>query len=282
MVKKTKGKRNTTSYILSFLVYLSVVLTFIFLIWVVGDVVIKGVPSLKPSQFEWKYTTDNVSMMPSIINTLEMVVITLIIAVPIGILSGIYMVEYAKADNRFFKLVNLMVETLQGIPSIIYGLFGYLFFGNVFGLKYTILSGALTMSIMVLPLIITSTVESLKSVPNSLREASYGLGAKKLRTVFNVVLPSASMGIFSGIVLAVGRVFGETAALMFTSGSMGNIAGPLQSGRTMAIHMYTLQSESLHLNESYATAFVLILVVVFINAVSETLSKKLEKENVNG
>lgn len=274
--KITQGKRNLKSKILLVLVYLATFITFISLFWVVIDVILRGLPHIRLSLFEWKYTTDNQSMMPAILNTLEMVIITLLVAVPIGVLTAVYMIEYAKPENKLFKLVDLMVETLQGIPSIIFGLFGILFFGKLLGLNYTLIAGALTMSIMVLPLIITSTIEALKAVPNSQREASYALGARKLRTIFNVILPSASVGIFSGIILAIGRVVGETAALMYTSGITASLANPLQSGRTLALHMYMLSTESLYKNEAYATAFVLLLVVIVINTLSSYLNVKLD------
>lgn len=275
---KTKGKMNVPSKIFKFFVYLATILTFVFLIWIIFDVVIRGLPHLSPKLFETKYTTDNVSMFPAIINTLEMILITLLISVPIGIITAVYMVEYADSENTFFKVVNLMVETLQGIPSIIFGLFGMLFFGNLIGWSYTIIAGALTMSIMVLPLIITSTVEALKSVPISQREASYALGARKVRTIFRVVLPAASKGIFSGIILAIGRAVGETAALMYTAGTGTQIAGAMESGRTLAIHMYMLSTESLHKNEAYATAFVLMVIVIIINGISSHMNNKLDTE----
>lgn len=257
------------------LVYGCAILIFSILLAIIGYVILRGAPYLTADLFAWNYTTSNHSMLPSIINTLQMIALTLLISVPIGIFSAIYMVEYAQPGNKFIKVVRLATETLQGIPSIVYGLFGYIFFNLTLGLSYSILSGALTMVIMVLPLIIRATEEALIAVDNSYREASYGLGARKLRTVFNVVLPSAMNGIFSGIILAIGRVFGETAALLFTSGSVSALAGPLDSGSTLAIHMYKLFGEGRQVNESFATALVLLLFVVIINAISTMLGHKL-------
>ena len=172
---------------------------------------------------------------------------------------------------------------MAGIPSIIYGLFGNLFFVTFLGWKYSILAGACTLAIMILPTIMTSTEEALMSVPNSQREASYGLGAMKLRTIFNIILPSAIPGILSGVVLAVGRIIGETAALLYTAGSAARIPNNvMSSGRTIAIHMYMLSSEGLHKNLAYATGVVLLLLVLVINRVSTMLANKISERSQNG
>ncbi|NLW52777.1 MAG: phosphate ABC transporter permease PstA [Tissierellia bacterium] len=257
------------------LIYACAILVFSILLAIIGYVIMRGLPHLSADLFDWTYTTSNHSMLPSIINTLQMILITLLISVPIGVFAAIYMVEYAQAGNKFIKVVRLATETLQGIPSIVYGLFGYIFFNLTLGLGYSLISGALTMAIMVLPLIIRATEEALIAVDNSYREASYGLGARKLRTVFNVVLPSAMNGIFSGVILAIGRVFGETAALLFTSGSVSALTGPTGSGSTLAVHMYKLFGEGRQINESFATALVLLVFVVIINTVSTILGNKL-------
>lgn len=264
------------------LVYLSVIFTMAMLFLVVGQVLMRGIPYLKPELFAWEYTTDNVSMMPAIINTIEMIVITLAISVPLGVAGAIYMVEYAKPGNKIVKAIRTVTETLQGIPSIVFGLFGMLFFCYTLGWGMSMISGCLTMAIMTLPLMIRSTEEALLATPNSLREASYGLGARKVRTIFRVVLPAASTGIFAGIILSIGRIVGETAAIIYTAGDMPQVASPTMSGRTLAIHMYTLQTESLHKDQAYATAVVLLIVVVLINFLSTRVQKKLEKENGNG
>lgn len=277
MNNRTKGK------IIKGVVTLGAFITFLSLAMIVIDVFIKGIPHLNADMFAWKYSSDNLSMMPSIINTLMMVALALAIAGPIGIISAIYLNEYASKNSKIKKPVRLTTQTLAGIPSIIYGLFGNLFFVTFLGWKYSILAGACTLAIMILPTIMTSTEEALMSVPNSQREASYGLGAMKLRTIFNIILPSAIPGILSGVVLAVGRIIGETAALLYTAGSAARIPkNVMSSGRTIAIHMYMLSSEGLHKNQAYATGVVLLLLVLVINRVSTILANKISERSQNG
>ena len=203
--------------------------------------------------------------------------VTLLIAVPVGVFSAIYLVEYAKRGNKLVGIVRMTTETLAGIPSIVYGLFGYLIF--VIALKFglSMLSGALTLAIMVLPTIMRTTEEALQAVPDSYREGSFGLGAGRLRTVFRVVLPSAVPGILSGVILAIGRIVGETAALIYTSGTVAGIPDNLMgSGRTLSVHMYALLSEGLHTEEAYATAVILLIMVILINALSSFVAKKIQ------
>ncbi len=228
--------------------------------------------------FAWKYTTDNVSMMPAIINTLSVTAVALLIAVPFGIFSAIYLVEYAKRGNKLVNLIRLTTETLSGIPSIVYGLFGYLMFVVALKWSYSIMAGTLTLAIMILPLIMRTTEEALKAVPDSFREGSFGLGAGKLRTVFRIVLPSAVPGILAGVILGVGRIVGETAALIYTAGTVTGVAsGLFSSGRTLSVHMYALLSEGLYTNQAYATAVVLLIVVIIINAISGLIARKVTK-----
>ena len=278
-LKKYKG--HTGSLILVILVMLAAVITFSVLLFLIAYILIKGVPHLKPSLFAWEYTSDNVSMMPAIINTLIMTLVSLVIAVPFGIFAAIYLVEYAKRGNKFVKVIRLTTETLSGIPSIVYGLFGFLFFVTYWKWGNSILAGAFTLAIMILPLIMRTTEEALKSVPDSYREGSFGLGAGKLRTVFSVILPTAIPGILAGVILAVGRIVGETAALIYTAGTVAqvphNLSGLMGSGRTLAVHMYNLSSEGLHVDESYATAVILLILVVAINSLSGLVAKKLAK-----
>lgn len=258
-------------------------ITVLVLIFVVAYILIKGIPNLNWGLFEWKYTTENVSMMPAIINTVIMTFLTLLFAVPIGVFSAIYMVEYAKKGSRLVKIVSLTAETLSGIPSIVYGLFGYLFFTIALHFGYSVLGGALTLAIMVLPLIMRTTEEALKAVPDSFREGSFGLGAGRLRTVFVIILPSAMPGILSGIILSIGRIVGETAALIFTAGTEAVVPKSLmKSGRTLAVHMYALFSEGLYMNQAYAAAVILLLLVVLINALSGLAAKKLGIQKSDG
>ncbi|WP_040214867.1 phosphate ABC transporter permease PstA [Clostridium polynesiense] len=248
------------------------------LILLIGYILIKGIPNLTPEIFQWEYTRKNVSMMPAIINTLVMTLLSLIIAAPLGIFSAIYLAEYAKRGNKFVTLIGITSETLAGIPSIVYGLFGYLMFSSALNFGYSMLSGALTLSIMVLPTIMRTTEEALKSVPDSYREGSFALGAGKLRTVFKVILPPSMPGILSGIILSIGRMVGETAALIYTAGTAAGISQSLMSsGRTLSVHMYALLSEGLYMEQAYATAVVLLVMVSGINFTSSLLAKKLVK-----
>ena len=260
------------------LVYAAAVITFAVLLFLIAYILINGIPHLKPSLFEWTYNSDNVSMMPAIITTVEMTLLALVIAVPLGLFTAIYLNEYAKRGNKLVNVIRITTETLSGIPSIVYGLFGMLFFVTQLHWGYSLIAGGMTLAIMILPLIMRTAEEALMAVPDTFREGSFGLGAGRLRTVFRIVLPSAMPGILSGIILAIGRIVGETAALIFTAGTMAQIPGLFQSGRTLAIHMYVLSGEGLHMNEAYATAVVLLVVVLLMNALSALVAKKLTKK----
>ena len=274
---KIAGKKPL-SFVLRSFVYVSAALTVGTLGFLIAYILIKGVPHLSMNLFAWEYTSDNCSMMPAIINTLEMTFFALLIAVPFGIGSAIYLVEYAKRGNKLVEVVRITTETLTGIPSIVYGLFGMLFFVNKLQWRLSIMAGACTLAIMVLPVIMRTTEEALLAVPDSYREGSFGLGAGKLRTVFQIVLPSAMPGILSGVILAVGRIVGETAALIYTAGTVAGVATNLfSSGRTLAIHMYCLSSEGMHIDQAYATAVVLLIVVIFINLLSAKIAKRVTK-----
>lgn len=266
------------SFILLILVLLAAVITVGVLGTLVGYVLINGLPYLKPSLFAWTYNSDNVSMMPAIINTLIMTGISLLISVPFGMGAAVYLVEYAKKGNKLVEIIRVTAETLSGIPSIIYGLFGMLFFVTTLGWGYSILAGAFTLAIMVLPVIMRTTEEALLAVPDSYREGSFGLGAGRLRTVFCIILPAAVPGILSGVILAIGRIVGETAALIYTAGTVADVPSSLfASGRTLSVHMYTLSREGLHTDEAYATAVVLLLIVVGINWFSGFLAKRISR-----
>ncbi len=269
--------RKPLSFVLRCFVYLSAALTVGALGFLIAYILIKGLPHLSLELFAWEYTSDNCSMVPAIINTLEMTFFALLIAVPFGIGSAIYLVEYAKRGNKLVELVRITTETLTGIPSIVYGLFGMLFFVNKLQWRLSIMAGACTLAIMVLPVIMRTTEEALIAVPDSYREGSFGLGAGKLRTVFQIVLPSAMPGILSGVILAVGRIVGETAALIYTAGTVAGIADLFSSGRTLAIHMYCLSSEGMHIDQAYATAVILLIVVIFINLLSGKIAKSVTK-----
>ena len=283
-------KRHPFSFLVRMLVWLAAAATLAVLLFMIIFIVVNGVPYIRPSLFALEYNSDNVSLFPALVNTLIMTALCLLIALPLGMFSAIYLVEYAKKGSKIVRIIRMTAETLSGIPSIIYGLFGMLFFSTAlewgysmlffctaFG-GYSILAGTLTMAIMVLPLIMRTTEEALIAVPDMYREASFGLGAGKLRTIFRIILPAAVPGILSGVILAIGRVVGETAALIYTAGTVAGIPENLfKSGRTLAIHMYSLSREGMHMNEAYATAVILLVVVILINWVSDRIAKKLEK-----
>ena len=270
--------RHPGSGLTALLVLLATLATFFVLIFLIAYILIKGIPFIKLDLFSMHYTSENASLMPSLINTLVMTLLSLAIAAPIGIFSAIYLVEYAKKGSRFVGLVRITAETLTGIPSIVYGLFGMLFFVSTLKWGYSLLAGAFTLVIMILPVIMRTAEEALKSVPDSYREASFGLGAGKLRTIFKIVLPSAVPGILAGVILAIGRVVGETAALIYTAGTVAQIPSNLMgSGRTLAVHMYALSSEGLHMDQAYATAVILLIMVLLINWISGMIAKRITK-----
>lgn len=274
--KKHCGK--VSSRILKTLVWLCAVLTFTVLIFLILFIIIKGAGYLKPSLFAWTYTSENVSLVPAAVNTVLMILITLGIAVPLGVFAAVFLVEYSKKESGLIKIIRMTSETLSGIPSIVYGLFGMMFFSTVLKWGISILSGAFTMVIMILPLIMRTTEEALKSVPDTYREASFGLGAGKLRTIFKIVIPTAVPGILAGVILSTGRIVGETAALIFTAGTVAQIPSSLLgSGRTLAVHMYALSHEALHMNEAYATALILLVVVLLMNGLSHLIAGKFVK-----
>ncbi len=272
-------RRHPFSALLRALSFLSLLAVLVILLDIVADILIKGIPNMTLSLFSLEYTTDNQSLMPSLINTFIITLMALVVAIPLGVGGGIYLSEYANRESVLVKAVRLTAETLAGIPSIIYGLFGMMFFVIALNLGLSLLAGALTLSLMILPLILRTTEEALLSVPMGYREGSFGLGAGKLRTVLKIVLPPATPGIFAGIVLSIGRIVGETAALLFTAGTLARLPSSLlSSGRTLSVHMYVLAGEGLHIGEAYATAAVLLVFVILMNGLSQYVSGKLMKE----
>lgn len=278
MNKLKQYANKPLSFIALILIIISTLITALTVIFIIGYILIKGVPNLSVDLFSLKYSSANQSMLPSIINTVYLTALTLLLAVPVGIFSAIYLAEYARKSSFFVKIINVANETLSGIPSIVYGLFGFLAFVISKKWGYSLLAGVITLAIMVLPLIIRTSQEAILGVDNSFREASYGLGAGKLRTVFKIVLPSAMPGILSGVILAIGRIVGETAALIYTAGTVPEVATSLiSSSRTISVHLYCLLNEGLYTEQAYATAVVLIIFVVIINALSNFLAKKIIK-----
>lgn len=274
---------HASSQIARGVIYAGALFTTLVLLGIVGFILVNGVPHLTPTLFEWSYTSENVSLMPALISTLYMALLALLIAVSIGVSSAIYLVEYAKPGSRFVRAVRVTTETLQGIPSIIYGLFGMLFFTTVLGWGLSLLSGACTLAIMVLPVVMRTAEEALIAVPASYRAGGFALGAGYLRTIFRCVLPSALPGIVGGVLLALGRCVGEVAALLFTAGTIAQIPdfggqgifALFDSCRTLAVHMYVLASEGLHIDETYATAVVLLVLVMLLNVIANVAEKRL-------
>jgi len=266
--------RRDKDLLLKMLVWGAIGITIAVLVFLVGYILISGVPYIRPSLFAWEHTVANQSLMPALMGTLMIVGLALLVSVPLGVFSAVYLVEYARRGSRFVQIVRLTTETLAGIPSIVYGLFGFIFFGVFMGWGLSLISGSLTVSMMILPLIMRTTEESLKSVPDTYREGSFGLGAGRLRTVTRIVLPSAMPGILAGIILAVGRIVGETAAIIFTLGNVARMPNHLfDTGRTLSAHMYQLANEGTHPGEAHATAAVLLLVVILLNALSSGLAR---------
>lgn len=282
--RKWRGYRHDPKSLFLFLsVCLAAAFTMLALLFIIAYILIKGIPHITPELFRLRYTTENVSLLPALINTLFMMLLSLLFAVPVGIGAAIYLTEYARRGNRLVHIVGVTAETLSGIPSIVYGLFGSLFFVKYLGLGLSLLSGALTLGIMILPLIMRTTEEALRSVPDGYREGSFGLGAGKLRTVFSVVLPCAVPGILSGVILGIGRIIGESAALIFTAGTVAEIATSIfSSARTLSVHMYSISGEGLYIDQTYATAVVLLVVVILINGLSGFVARKVGGKHTDG
>ncbi|HCT63950.1 MAG TPA: phosphate ABC transporter permease PtsA [Lachnospiraceae bacterium] len=281
-----KSKKDLLSIVLKMLVLVSAALTVGVIVLIIWHIFVNGVPNLSRDLFDWKYNSENVSLLPALINTLIMTLISLLIAVPIGVFAAVFLVEYSSQGSRLVKIIRITAETLSGIPSIVYGLFGLLFFVTALKWGMSLLAGSCTVALMILPLIMRTTEEALLAVPKTFREGSFGLGAGRLRTVFCIVLPSALPGIMAGIILATGRIAGETAALMYTAGTVAQVpVGKdflFDSTRTLAVHMYSLSSEGLYVDKAYATAFVLLVMVMCINTLSSFMAKKFGGNNTNG
>ena len=277
--KMLQYRNHPSSLVLLILVILCAVITVGALLFLIAYILVQGIPNLTPELFSLEYNSENASLMPALLNTVLITAISLVIAVPLGIFAAIYLAEYAKRGNRLVSMVRMTAETLSGIPSIVYGLFGMLFFVTTLGWGNSLIAGSCTLAIMILPLIMRTTEEALNTVPDSFREGSFGLGAGKLRTVFRVILPTAVPGILSGVILAIGRIVGESAALIYTAGTIAQYPKDIfSSTRTLSVHMYLCTNEGLHTSQAYGTAVVLLVLVVIINALSSFAAKKLTKK----
>ena len=263
--------------ILKYVCIVALAISLIAIIAVVAYVLINGVSKLSFNLLLGDYT-DSPSILPAFIGTLQLVGIASIIAVPIGIASAIFLVEYTGNKGRFVQIIQVATETLAGIPSIVYGLFGYLIFVVAFGWGYSMLGGGITLAIMILPTIVRSTQESLLSVQDGLREGSYALGASKVRTIFKIVLPSCASGIVTSIILAIGRVVSESAVLILTIGMVVNKVPEtlMAPGTSLALDIYYFASHG-YPDEAAATAVVLLVFVVFLNLLASFIGKMIKK-----
>ncbi|MBQ9763455.1 MAG: phosphate ABC transporter permease PstA [Phascolarctobacterium sp.] len=271
---------TTASNLLGITVWVAAGVNILSLIFLIGYILAQGISYLNWELFAFEYTTQNVSLFPALVNTVLIIVIALSLAAPLGICTAIYFVEYAKKGNKLVSVMDITTDTLAGIPSVVYGLFGLLFFVSYLQFGYSLLAGACTVAIMILPVIIRTTEEALQAVPVSYKEGSYALGANKLRTVFVVVLPAAVPGILTGIILSIGRIIGETAALIYTAGTVAQLPENMfSSGRSLAVHLYVLASEGLFMEQAFATAVVLVIITVIINLASTWMAGKLMRGN---
>jgi phosphate transport system permease protein len=251
------------------------IITVVVLIAIVGNVLINGIShlSLEFLTQEPENMGKEGGIFSIIITTVYLALFSLVIAAPVGICAAIFLTEYAK-EGPVIRLIRFGTESLAGIPSIIFGLFGYVFFVVFLKFKYSMVSGGLTLTLMILPTIIRTAEEAIKMVPRSYREGSLALGATKWQTIYKVVLPAAIPGILTGVILGIGRVVGETAAVIYTAGSsLGLPTSIWRPGRTMAVHLYILASEGLSKGNMYATATVLIITVLIINFTANRLIK---------
>lgn len=253
------------------------------LLAIIGYIFYRGVPYITAEFLttQSSYVRDTIGILPNILNTLYLVLIAMIIVIPLGVCAAVYLNEYA-TNPRIVKLIGFAVETLTGIPSVIFGLVGMLFFIQILGLQAGILAGGLTLVVMVLPTIISNTLESLKTVPDALREGSLALGAGKWHTIRCVVLPNAVSGIVTGCILAIGRIVGESAALLYTAGFgliLNSFMTALQSSSaTLTVALYVYATERGQLNVAFALASILMIVTLLLNFFANLASAKLEKK----
>lgn len=277
MENNLKVRKKKDNLLVS-LVYLSAIITVGLLVVIVGFIFIKGIAKISPNFLFADYSASgNGGILPMIMTTVYMVLVSILVATPIGILAAVYLQEYAK-QGKLVRVIRFATECLAGIPSIVYGLFGGIFFVVALKLQYSILSGGLTVAIIILPTIIRSTEEALKTVPDGYREASLALGSTKFQTLYKVVLPSAIPGILSGVILSVGRVVGESAAILLTAGTVAQMPGGIfDSARNLTVHAYLLTKEKGDIASAASIGIVLIFIVLFLNTVAKFVAKKLNK-----
>lgn len=275
--------RDTQDKLLLAATWAAASITIMFLLWVVWHILSNGL-----SHVSWEFVTGAYTRIGQasgiwamIVTTIYMVLLTLAIAAPIGIMTAIYLTEYAKPGSKIVQVIRFCIESLAGIPSIVYGLFGMTFFVTTLGLGFSILSGALTLSVLILPVIIRTTEEALMAVPMSYREGGYALGSSKIYTIWRLILPSAMPGIVTAVILSIGRVIGESAPVFLTAGMVTKIPeSVLDSGRTLTVHLYKLTQELFTQHEwdqAYATATILIVLVLILNLITKIISARYNK-----
>ena len=281
------NRRKCYAFILKILMYISLLITISLALFMTLYVLYKGLPNVS-----WKllstspsYLSDEIGILPDILNTIYIIIQTLLIVLPLGVGAAIYLNEYA-TNKKIVYLIEYAIETLSGIPSIIYGLVGMLIFCELLGLKTSLLAGALTLSIMTLPIIIKTTTESLKSVPLSYREGAFGLGAGKWRVIKTVVLPNCVDGIVTGLILTIGRIVGESAALLFTAGFAHSLNGFVKalntSGATLTVALYVYAKERGEFEVAFSIAAILMILTLIINFLAEYIGSFIKRKNLNG
>lgn len=277
MEKNLKARKNKDKLLVA-LIYLSAIITVGILIVIVGFILLQGIGKINLNFLFSNYSASgDGGILPMVITTVYMILVSILVATPVGILSAVYLQEYAK-QGKIIKIIRFATECLAGIPSIVYGLFGGLFFVVALNLNYSILSGGLTVAIIILPTIIRSTEEALKTVPKTYREASLGLGATKFQTLYKITLPSAVPGILSGVILSIGRIIGESAAILLTAGTVAKMPFTVfDSARTLTVHSYLLTKEMGDIQTACAVGIVLIVIVFALDTTAKLIAKKLNK-----
>jgi len=275
-----RRRRKMKDWILKSLIWFCSLLTVLFLVWMILYIVSRGLPGINWAFITTPYNLfrNQTGILPMIVGTLLLIVTTLAVAVPIGVAAAIYLTEYAR-QGRVVRMIRFATESLAGIPSIIYGLFGYIFFKNTLHLGFSVLAGALTLSIMVLPTIVRTTEEALLSVNPGYKEGSLALGATRLQTLFKVILPSAVPGIVTAVILSMGRVIGETAAVIYTAGSVAKIPAVdrllTSSVRTLSVHLYMVALEEADFVSAFATATILMIIIALLNLLANRFARKI-------
>lgn len=272
--------RKVKENIWKVLLWLSAIITVFMLVFILGFIFLKGFRKINITFLTADYSpSGDGGILPMIVATLYSVVLSIVVATPIGVLAAVYLQEYAK-QGKLVKIIRFATESLSGIPSIVYGLFGSIFFVDVLGFGYSILAGSLTVSIIILPVIIRTTEESLKSVPKFYREASLGLGATRFQTLYKVIVPSALPGVLSGVILSIGRVVGESAAILLTAGTVAKMAKSIMSSsRTLTVHAYLVTKEAGDIEQAAAVGIVLIVIILVLNTIAKLITKKFSKAN---